>query len=129
MNIGQKVSLLKEGAGFKNYKEFGDYVGLSNDWCLELSKKQEVTTVDISRLMRIASKFNVTIDWLLSNIDCEDIQDKHFPEDDIISMLGKIQDKITNKDSSFEGTPLNKEVTKLAQDSIDVVKKLIRQNL
>ena len=128
MNIGQKITLLKEGAGFKNYKEFGDYVGLSNDWCLELSKKQEVTTIDITRLIIISKKFNVSIDWLLADIDDEDIQDKQLPEDDIASMLGRIQDKI-NKDSSFEGTSLNKEVAKLAYDSIDVVKKLIRQNL
>ncbi len=129
MNIGQKITLLKDGAGFKNYKEFGDFVGLSNDWCLELSKKQEITSIDVTRLMLIATKFNVSIDWLLADIDGEDISsNEQFPEDDIASMLNKIQSKIANG-SSFEGTPISKDISKLAYDGIDVVKKLIRQNL
>lgn len=129
MNIGKKITLLKESAGFKNYKEFGDFVGLSNDWCLELSKKQEINTIDITRLIQIANKFNVTVDWLLSDVDGEDIQDQLFSDEDISSILGKLQTKIKNEDCYFEGTLLNSDATKLAYDSINVVKKLLRQNL
>ena len=127
MNIGEKIVKLKESAGFKNYKEFGDFVGLPNDWCLELSKKTEVTNIDITRLQRIAYKFNVTIDWLLSD-DEDEIGNDSFPEDDIATMLDKLKDQIT-EGKNFEGTPITNDTAKMAHDSIDIVKMIIRHNL
>lgn len=127
MNIGEKIVILKESAGFKNYKEFGDFVGLPNDWCLELSKRTEVTNIDITRLQRIAYKFNVTIDWLLSETDGEIKLDK-LPEDDVSTMLDKLKEKIT-EGVKFEGTIIAKDTEELIHDSIDVIKILIRHNL
>jgi transcriptional regulator with XRE-family HTH domain len=128
MDIGRKITILKEGAGFKNYKEFGDFVGLPNEWCNDLSKRKDITNVDITRLMRIAEKFNVTIDWLLADVDGEDIIDQ-YPDDDIATMLSNIQLKLQSEDTLFENTLISPSITKLAYDSIEVVKKLIRQNL
>ena len=127
MNIGQRIVTLKEGAGFKNYKEFGDFVGLPNDWCLELSKKTEVTNIDITRLQRIAYKFNVTIDWLLSDFE-DDTKADQFPEDDIATMLNKLKSQI-QEGIQFEGTPITNDTAKMAHDSIDIVRMIIRHNL
>lgn len=131
MDIGQKITLLKESMGFKNYKDFAKFVDLPSDWCLDLSKKQEITNVDISRLVKISNKFNVTIDWLLSDIDVEDEQNiqQSFPDDDVVSLLYNIQEKIINGDSSFEGNVMNKDISKLACDCMDILRKLIRQNV
>lgn len=85
MTIGEKITLLKESARFKNYQDFGKAVGLSGDWLLDLSKKQEVSTIDITRLIKIADYFNVTLDWLLKDNDNDYIIDvkKDLAEDDI----------------------------------------------
>ena len=130
MNIGEKISLLKENMGFKNYQEFGKFVDLSGDWCLELSKKKEITTVDITRLIRISSKFNVSLDWLvLENGDNADLNIlQNLSEDDIGLLLTNIQNSINNN-SIFNGTTMNELSVKLAVDSIKVIKKLIQQNL
>lgn len=135
MTIGEKITLLKESAGFKNYQEFGKVVGLSGDWLLDLSKKQDITTIDITRLIKIADYFNVTLDWLLKDSDDNYVIDvkKDLAEDDIGIMLNKIQDKIQDKisegNAKFYGYSMNNEVSKLANDAIDIVKKLIKQNL
>ena len=131
MTIGEKIALLKESAGFKNYQEFGKVVGLSGDWLLDLSKKQDVSTIDITRLIKIADYFNVTLDWLLKDNDNDYIIDvkKDLAEDDIGIMLDNIQNKINEGNAKFYGYSMNNEVSKLANDAIDIVKKLIKQNL
>ena len=127
MNIGQRIVTLKEGAGFKNYKEFGDFVGLPNDWCLELSKRAEVTNIDITRLQRIAYKFNVTIDWLLSDFE-DDERTGQFPEDDLTTILTKLKEQV-KEGMQFEGAPITSDIAKMAHDSIDIVRMIIRHNL
>jgi len=131
MTIGEKITLLKESARFKNYQDFGKAVGLSGDWLLDLSKKQEVSTIDITRLIKIADYFNVTLDWLLKDNDNDYIIDvkKDLAEDDIGIMLDNIQNKINEGNAKFYGYSMNNEVSKLANDAIDIVKKLIKQNL
>ncbi|HHV98175.1 MAG TPA: hypothetical protein GXX36_01150 [Clostridiaceae bacterium] len=131
MTIGEKIALLKESAGFRNYQEFGKTVGLSGDWLLELSKKHEITTVDITRLIKIAEYFNVTLDWLLKDNNNDYVIDvkKDLAKDDIGVMLDNIQEKISEGNSKFYGYSMNNDVSKLANESIDIVKKLIKQNL
>lgn len=131
MTIGEKISLLKESAGFRNYQEFGKAVGLSGDWLLDLSKKQDVSTIDITRLIKIADYFNVTLDWLLKDNDNNYIIDvkKDLAEDDIGVMLDNVQNKINEGNTKFYGYFMSNEVSKLAYDSIDIIKKLIKQNL
>jgi transcriptional regulator with XRE-family HTH domain len=131
MTIGEKITLLKESAGFKNYQDFGKAVGLSGDWLLDLSKKQGVSTIDMTRLIKIADYFNVTLDWLLKDNDNNYIIDvkKDLAEDDIGVMLDNIKNKISEGNTKFYGYSMNNEVSKLANDAIDVVKKLIKQNL
>jgi transcriptional regulator with XRE-family HTH domain len=128
MNIGQIILLLKENMKFKNYQEFGKFVDLPGDWINDLAKRQEITTIDIQRLMKIANKFNITLDWLVSD-DSNINEQKSITllDDDISKRLSDIQKDIDN--GIFEGTPMNKEVSKLAIDAIEVVKSLIRQNL
>jgi len=131
MTIGEKITLLKESARFKNYQDFGKAVGLSGDWLLDLSKKQDVSTIDITRLIKIADYFNVTLDWLLKDNDNNYIIDvkKDLAEDDIGVMLDNIKNKISEGNTKFYGYSMNNEVSKLANDAIDIVKKLIKQNL
>lgn len=131
MTIGEKISLLKENAGFKNYQDFGKAVGLSGDWLNDLSKKQEVTTIDITRLIKIADYFNVNLDWLLKDNNDNYIIDvkKDLAEDDIGVMIDNIKNKISEGNTKFYGYSMGNEASKLANDAIDVVKKLIKQNL
>ena len=131
MTIGEKITLLKESARFKNYQDFGKAVGLSGDWLLDLSKKQEVTTIDITRLIKIADYFNVTLDWLLKDNDNDYIIDvkKDLAEDDIGIMLDNVQNKINEGNAKFYGYSMGNEASKLANDAIDIIKKLIKQNL
>jgi len=131
MAIGEKIALLKESAGFKNYQEFGKAVGLSGDWLLDLSKKQDVSTIDITRLIKIADYFNVSLDWLLKDNDNNYVIDvkKDLAEDDIGVMIDNIKDKISEGNAKFYGYFMNNEVSKLANDAIDIIKKLIKQNL
>ena len=131
MTIGEKIALLKESAGFKNYREFGKAVGLSGDWLNDLSKKQDISTIDITRLIKIADYFNVTLDWLLKDNDNDYIIDvkKDLAEDDIGIMFDNIQNKINEGNAKFYGYSMSNETSKLANDAIDIIKKLIKQNL
>ena len=98
---------------------------------LDLSKKQNVSTIDITRLIKIADYFNITLDWLLKDNDNNYIIDvkKDLAEDDIGIMLDNIQNKINEGNAKFYGYFMGNEASKLANDAIDVVKKLIKQNL
>jgi hypothetical protein len=127
MNVGRNIALLKEVAGFKDYQEFGRFVDINGGWLLDLSKKQEIITVDITRLLKLTNKFNITLEQLLFG-DISDTPTMQFPEDDLATLLNKVQEQI-NTDIKFEGTPLTDETSKLAYDSIEVVKKILRQNI
>lgn len=132
MNIGEKIVLLKENMGFKNWAEFGKFVGLSGEWIKDsLSKKSTITTVDITRLIKIASKFNVTLDWLVSDDDKDlDLNaTQNLALDDIGLLLNNIKETVNNGNAKFYGTVMNEVVSKLTVDSIDIIKKLIQQNL
>lgn len=130
MNIGQKIQLLKDSMGFRNYQEFGKAVGLSGDWLVDLSKKEAITMVDITRLIKIADYANITLDNLLKDNKEWTIDIKEgLPEDDIGIMLDNINNRLNNKNNKFYGYSMNNEAVKLTQDTIDEVKKLIKENL
>lgn len=130
MDIGSKIRLLFNSRNFKNYQEFGKFVETNGDWCLDLSKRKVVTMTDITRLKKICDKFEVTLDWLLSE---ENIQESTeniygFSEDDIAVMIDNII-KNTSEQNKFYGTKLNKDNSELLKDALDEVKKLIKDNL
>ena len=54
---------------------------------------------------------------------------KDLAEDDIALMFDDIQSKINEGNAKFHGYSMNDKVSKLANDAIDIVKKLIKQNL
>lgn len=130
MNISKKMKILYESINCKNWQEFGKFVGINGDWCLELSKKKDVSTIDITRLLKICYKFNISIDWFLSD-DNEDVLfgiQQGYPDEDIGVMLDKIIIQ-TNENSKYYDTPLKKEGAFLVKDCIYEVKKLIQNNL
>lgn len=130
MNIGKKITFIKESRGYKNYQEFGKAVSLPGDWLVDLSKKETVQTVDITRLIVIVKFFDVTLDWLLED-EKEDIPTakSNLPDDDIGILLDNIKIKIKEgKDNKFYGYNMNK-VSQLAYDSIETIIKLIKSNL
>jgi hypothetical protein len=129
MNIGLKVQALFKSRNFKNYQEFGKYVGINGEWCLELSKKKDIVNVDITRLIKICSKFKVSMDWLLSDNKNLDIEIKEgYPEDDIGVMLDNINNKV-KEESYYYGTKLTKNNSILIENTINEVKNLISDNL
>lgn len=129
MNIGEKIQNLKESMNFKNYQEFGKFVDINGDWCLELSKKKDVTTVDITRIIKICEKFNISLDWLLSdNVTTLTEIKEGYEDNDIGIMLDKIILQVSDK-SKYYGTQLNKKNSQLIIDTIDEVKKLIQDNI
>lgn len=135
MNIGEKIQKLKESMNFKDYQEFGKAVGLPGDWIKDaLSKKESITTVDITRLIKIAEYFNVTLDWLLKDNNEWVIKYKEgFKEgltsDDIGIMLDEIDNKLCETNNKFYGYNMNKDTIILCKDALDEVKKLIKDNL
>mgnify|MGYP001355720744 CR=1 FL=1 len=130
MNVGQKIQLLKESMGFKNYQEFGKFVGLSGDWCLELSKKKDITTIDITRLITICNKFKVTLDWLLFDVENINIDIKEgYPDNDVGTMLDNIIKQAQTDKTFYYGTELSKQNRQLVIDIIEEVKRLIHDNL
>lgn len=131
MNIGQKIQTLKESMNFKDYQEMGRAIGLSGDWIKDsLSKKESITNVDITRLIKIAEYFNTTLDWLLKDKDEWIIETKAGLEsDDIGIMLDKIKNRLCEANNKFYGCNMNKEAVELSKDTIEEVKKLIQDNL
>lgn len=129
MNIGAKMQKLYKSRNCKNWKDFSDFVGIKGDWCLELSKRTDIATVDITRLIKICNKFNITMDWLLSEEELLPIQvPEGLPTDDIGLMIDKVMISVSDK-SKFYGTQLNKSNSKLIIDALDEVKRLIKDNL
>jgi hypothetical protein len=129
MNFGGKLQILYKSMNFKNWQEFGKFVDISGEWCLEKSKKKELTIVEVDRIIKICNKFNVTKDWLLSDDDTSVIEIKEgYSDNDIGTMLDKIILQV-KEPSQYYGTNLNKTNSVLIADTIEEVKRLIQDNL
>ncbi len=132
MNIGEKISMLKDSLGFKSYTEYGKAVDLPGDWLLQLSKKEVVTTVDVTRLIKIAGYHNISLDQLLgvneggenNTINLK----KDLPDNDIFKMIEDIQIELKDN-AKFMGYEMNKECKNIAFDSLEILKGLIKSNL
>lgn len=130
MAIGQKIALLKDSKGFKNYQKFGEAVGVPGDWLNELSKKDEISTVDINRLLKISQYFNLSLDWFFIEDDkCIIEKPENLTEDDIGVMLNQIQDKVEMGNSKFYGYVVKKDLEDLIIESVNIVKEIIKTNL
>jgi len=131
MNIGEKVLMLKESLGFKNFAEYGKAVGLPGDWLLQLSKKDNVTTIDITRLIKLANYHNINLDELLKDDVKEYIVDikKDLPDDDIAKIIENIQIKLDNGEVYFNGLIINSDCKSIINDSLEILKGLIKNNL
>ncbi len=131
MNIGQKINLLFDRSGYKNYADWGKAMGLPGDWLLDMKKKETIKTVDITRLIVIAEYNHITIDELLKDNNGDyviDIQ-SDLQDNDVCKMLNKIQTELQNDGVKFNGFTMNKESKDIAIDVIDVLKGLIKSNL
>jgi hypothetical protein len=131
MNIGQKIEILFQRSGFKNYKEWGEAIGLSGDWLLDMKKKDTIKTVDITRLITIVDYHQVTLDWLFKDEDDNYVIDieNNLTDNDISKLLSDIQTELQKDEAKFNNYPLSKESKQLAFDAIDVLKGLIKSNL
>lgn len=131
MNIGQKINLLFERSGYKNYADWGKAMGLPGDWLLDMKKKETIKTVDITRLITIAEYNNITIDELLKDNDGNYIIDMNseLEDNDIYKMLIKIQEQFQENEVKFNGFIMTRESKDIALDAIDVLKGLIQSNL
>lgn len=135
MNIGQKIQKLKESMCFKDYQAMGKAIGFTGKepggWLLDLSKKDTIQTVDISKLMRVANYFNISLDWLLN--DDSDIAITvgidNLSDDDIGVQLKIISTNLSNGSNKFYGYSMKRETIKLAIDAIDEIQKIIKENL
>jgi len=89
MNIGEKIFQLKESMGFKNYAEYGKAIGLPRDWLLELSKKDSIQTIDITRLIKITEYHKITLDDLLKDNEDNLVVDikSNLPENNIGKLI------------------------------------------
>ena len=131
MNIGQKINILFERSGYKNYADWGKAMGLPGDWLLDLKKKDTIKTVDITRLIIIAEYNQITLDELLKDKNGNYVIDMmtDLADNDICKMLNEIQNEIQKTEVKFNGFILNKNGKEVAYDVIDVIKGLIRSNL
>ncbi|MFA7157436.1 MAG: hypothetical protein WC123_07090 [Bacilli bacterium] len=130
MNIGQKINILFERSGYKNYADWGKAMGLPSDWLLDLKKKDTIKTIDITRLIVIADYNQITLDELLKdngNYIVDMMTD--LPDNDIYKLLNQIQIKLQKTEVKFNGYIMNKNGKDVAYDAIDVLKGLIRSNL
>jgi len=131
MNIGQKINLLFDRSGYKNYADWGKAMGLPGDWLLDMKKKETIKTVDITRLITIAEYNQITIDELLKDNDGNYIIDmeSELSDNDIYRMLNQIQAELQNDDIKFNGFAMNNNCKNMTIDTIDVIKGLIKSNL
>jgi transcriptional regulator with XRE-family HTH domain len=129
LTVGQKIAAYKENLGFKNYAEFGKAAGLSGDWLNDLSKKDTLQTVDITRLIKLTEYLNITLDDLLKdNNECIIDTPVDLPENDIYKLLIDIQNRLQDDGNTFNGTAMNDITVKLVSDSIDIIYKLVKAN-
>ena len=131
MNIGQKINLLFERSGYKNYADWGKAMGLPGDWLLDMKKKETIKTVDITRLIVIAEYNQITLDELLKDDNGNFVIDnkEDLADNDICRMLDQIQTELQNDDVRFNGLAMSKDCKDIALNTIDVIKGLIRSNL
>jgi|GEM_PF-3568598 len=131
MNFGEKVNMLFERSGCKNYKEWGEAIGLPGDWLLDMKKKDTLDIVNIARLQIIADYNQMTLDELLKDDDGNSVLDKKrkLPDNDIYKMLDQLQSELKKDDIKFNGYTMNQDCKDITIDTIDVLKGLIQSNL
>ena len=134
MSIGQKIIMLKDSCGFKNFQDFGRAIGYEEKepgrWLSDMSKKESLQTVDITKIQKLCDYCNVSLDWFLNNKeDKEFIIKDNLKDFDIGVMLDNIQLQLKTDDNYFYGYILNKESNRLINDSIDLIKNLVKNNL
>jgi len=131
MNFGEKINMLFEQSGCKNYKEWGEVIGLSGDWLLEIRKRETLGMVNIDRLQIIADYNQISIDELLKDDDGNSVLDKKrkLPDNDIVKMLDQLQTELKKEGIKYNGFTMNQECKDITFDAIDVLKGLIRSNL
>jgi len=131
MNIGQKINILFERSGYKNYADWGKAMGLPGDWLLEIKKKNNIEMINIKRLIKIAEYNQVTIDWLLDNNDNNYIVDmvNDLADNDICKMFDQIQTELQKDEVKFNGFIMSKDCKNIIFDAVDVLKGLTKSNL
>lgn len=132
MNIGEKISLYKEKLGFRNYQDWGKAVGINGSWILDLSKKDEVSFIDINNLKKLADYLNVTIDQLLKDDEEPTSYDelKTLDSKDLYVIMKKIIFILDNEEEvRIDGKLLNSQAKSTCKDSLQVVEQLVRQYL
>lgn len=131
MNIGEKINLLYERSGYKNYADWGKAMGLPGDWLLDMKKKETIKTVDITRLIIIAEYNQITLDELLKDNDGNYVIDmqSELEDNDVYRMLNQIQLELQKSNSKFNGCLMNRNCIEITYDAIDILKGLIKNNL
>ena len=135
MNIGEKITSYKEKLGFKNYQDFSKAAGLSGEWLLEASKKQELKVVDVNNLIKICGYLGVTIEQLIVDDNSINISEGNATEnitdpDDIGTLLNELVDSLSNKEGcKLDGVLMNNKSKEICKDSLEVVRILIKQHL
>jgi hypothetical protein len=132
MNIGKKINQLFEHSGYRNFKGWGEAMGLPGDWLLDMAKKETLDMVNINRLQIIADYNQITIDELLKDNDGNSVLDKKrkLPDNDIKKILDGIQSEFKkDEEIRFNGFIMDQKCKDIAFDAIDVLKGLIKTNL
>lgn len=129
MTIGEKVTLLKDRLGFKDFQAFGKWTGINGSWLLDQSKKTELITANIDLYKKLAIACNISLDWLL----LDDISECVIPvtnldSNDLLYKLNELQQGISTE-TTFNGIQLNDKQKELVVDGIDVLKQLINSGI
>jgi hypothetical protein len=131
MNIGEKINILFERSGYKNYADWGKAMGLPGDWLLDLKKRDTIKTIDITRLIIIAEYNHISIDELLKDNDGNYVIDtkSDLADNDINKMLNQIQGQLQNTEVYFNGFVMGQPSKDIAFDAVDILKGLIKSSL
>lgn len=137
LNIGEKVSLYKEKLEFKNYQDFARVVGVNGSWLLDLSKKNDISYIDINNLLKLCEYLGVTVDSFIKDdiVDSEKSKDigsisNNLGGYDDIGILIDELNVLLEKDSvKLNGLLMNEKSKRICKDSLSVVKTLSRQYL
>jgi hypothetical protein len=136
LNIGEKISLYKERLRFNNYQEFGKVVGVSGDWLLALSKKDDIKSFDKENTLKLCNYLKITTDQLIK--DDEDIENIKKVEKidninkecyDIGIIIDEIKMHLNKDDIKIDGIQLNNKAKQICKDALDVVKIITKQYL
>lgn len=134
LNIGEKICLFKERLSFRNFQEFGRAADVSGDWINELSKKSEIKVTDMNNIIKLSEYLGITIDQLVKNdefnvgkiedliVDINDTEDIGVLINNMILLLKKDEVKMNN-------VLMNEKSRKVCEDSLNVVKVLVKQHL